>query len=579
LPTYDVFISHNFADQRLAIELNDAIGRAGLRTFLAQDELPRVPSGGVHSNCDAALAESRAAIICIGTHGVGNSQAAEVDSIFFLANKADRKLPVWVMLLGTDARLDDIPADRPWLGKQLAHFYPNRPGEPGYRQILAFLEKTETKDVAERVISEGPIAAVAAFEPEAERAADSLAESVRNHGLTIFLGSLWPDRDRRAIFNPAEVAKALLEQAGIPVPQPHHVMSLERAAVCYSLVKGLGRRAQVDADIVKIIGKSFSLLEPECYAVLAALAAHYSKASATKASNARPLLFATTNFDRLFERALVKARQPFLRLSTRLELEGGVAEVFSEQVFFEGVEATEEDGRRIWTSPEYLGPGSQRVETSTQPFDRESLERPSRATRVFRERQQVLDYETDQTIWSDLQIDLIINDHAKKAGLREDERGADSAAGKIRRHCIRNGIPIVFKVLGCIDSKSAVHGFDRMLQFSGSQGWIPQTIQDELVNTASLFLGYGLADLRFVHLFEEALRLGFAGKRDRTRVFVASEDGPDDLNHAVDRVIMHGLHNRAEERFPGITFVKDVRPRRFVQRLMNRDLVEDEEFS
>ena len=249
----------------------------------------------------------------------------------------------------------------------------------------------------------------------------------------------------------------------------------------------------------------------------------------------------------------------------------------SRSLFFETIEETNNDGRRIRTSSKYNGAGDEEVETLTEPFDREQLQLPSSLTKAFRQRQGVLgnvEDMNDQTVWFDIQIDNAIRGHARKVVSRDP-----GEAEAICRFCMRRGIPVIFKALGCIDSDAETGlGLDRMLEFSRNPAWIPKVIQSELATTASLFLGYSLADFRFVHLFQKGLQARFEGQTQRKRLFIMSNEGPDDLNRSVDAAIIGVLNNRKEQRFPGMTFVKDSRPMTFVGRLLKRELVEEEQF-
>ena len=566
-------MSHNLRDQSLAIQLNDRICQEGLTTFLAQDQLHRNPAQGVHAACYEALSVSQVMLVCIGPSGIGPSQEIEITTGFQL--EAEGSLEIIVVLLGNATR-DKIPPNYSSLRAKLPYVFPDQVSTPGIKRIIQYL-KTRSDEEEDHA---PPEPGDTRYDQEAEKVAEELVDTIVLNGLTVFVGSLWPERDRKAVFNPNEVAHKLLKEIDIPVPDPDRVMALDRAALCYTIARGRDRAGgeKAEREILSNVNNTFSLVNPEAYGALSTLAKRFSERDQDEPldeyGGTPPFVIVTTNVDRLLERCFVKQQVPFLRLVARSNGD-------FEQMLFQNIVGINDERTRIETRLEdedEIANGPKITETT--PYDRDALERPGRLGERFRLRQAVLTDQTPQQIWQDLQVDYAIYEHARK--VRRIYKGDSEKAHKMERlraKCAELGIPILFKVFGCVDSDAEwAFSISRMFQFSRNPLWIPQDMRTTFGRTASLFLGYSPVDACFVHLYEQVLTELFENNVNRRRVLICpSRIGPKDGPREVDTVLMQTLHNRSDNRFLGIIALDD-KPISFVNRLLQHELLDPRDF-
>ncbi len=562
---YAAFVSHNTKDQALAIQLNDRLAEKGLQTFLAQEELPQQPQTAVHEACYDALGRSQTMLVCVGPQGIGQSQRFEIETAYQL--EADGNLAIIVVLLG-DAERKSALADHTRLLAKLPYVFPDREGSPDLGGLILFLlRRKEAERPAPRSTSddEADLEQNAAnvttdadspteYEKEAERAANLLAESIADRGVTIFVGSLWPERDQNAVFNPNEVAHGLLEHIGIPVPDPARVMPLEKAALCYTIASGRTGEKAAEKAILSTINQKFSLLSPPAYSVVAEIAKRVASAAANEADNedargANSLLLVTTNVDRLLERSLVDAGTSFLKVVAMRD--GHVV-----QVLFEDVELLQDGRIRLRTNAHALEEGADDpITTETTVYGPEAVAGAEEGIRkAFESRSKVLAHLTPQQVWKELQVDVAIRSHCRRVFTRmrsrgtSDDRGDDPGEGrrapKMRKACIDHGVPILFKLFGCIDlhldfereglKAECALGLNRRLQFGRSPSWIPVDIRSLFGKTSSLFLGYSLADVAFVHqpltVIQGAVDQATQSEIERSATFMPDDDSRFPVN-------------------------------------------------
>src|SRR5437764_13159249 len=100
--TYDVFVSYSRADGRHAADIDAVLRAKGLKSFFDRRSLsPGLP--WVRA-LETAICASKAVIVLIGPHGLGNTQQYERD-LAFIRQTRDPAFPVMPVLLPR-ARID-----------------------------------------------------------------------------------------------------------------------------------------------------------------------------------------------------------------------------------------------------------------------------------------------------------------------------------------------------------------------------------------------------------------------------------------------------------------------------------------
>jgi len=93
---YDVFISYTGADRAFAVELDDCLGKLGIRAFF--DRRVLTPGRPWIVGLERAIERSRAVAILIGCHGLGNVQQYERD-LAVVRQSSDPKFPIIPVLI------------------------------------------------------------------------------------------------------------------------------------------------------------------------------------------------------------------------------------------------------------------------------------------------------------------------------------------------------------------------------------------------------------------------------------------------------------------------------------------------
>jgi Novel STAND NTPase 1/TIR domain len=93
---YDVFISYSRADARHAVDIDSALREKGLRTFFDRRNLD--PGLRWIPALEKAIAESKAGIILLGPHGLGNTQQYERE-LAFIRQTSEPTFPVVPVIL------------------------------------------------------------------------------------------------------------------------------------------------------------------------------------------------------------------------------------------------------------------------------------------------------------------------------------------------------------------------------------------------------------------------------------------------------------------------------------------------
>jgi hypothetical protein len=128
---YHTFLCHNSADKPAVRDVNERLLRAGLRTWLDEDELP--PGLPWQDELERAISDVRSALVFVGASGFGPWQSPEMRA--FLDEFVRRRCPVIPALLPGSADAPDLPI----LLRQMTWVDLREPDPKRFARLVAYL--------------------------------------------------------------------------------------------------------------------------------------------------------------------------------------------------------------------------------------------------------------------------------------------------------------------------------------------------------------------------------------------------------------------------------------------------------
>jgi len=481
--SFDVFISYNHEDKRLAQSVADALIDRGLTVWMDDTALP--PGKRWRPEVEDALRTASAVVVLVGPHGFGPEMEREVD--IALSNQARREYPVIPVAMPgkpQDVRIPGFLATNTWI-------------------TLPTIEDTDALERLCAGISQRPLPArkprrqreeaqEARHDP-CERAARYFADRFRTSQITFYVGKGLYCSQRTHPPGNACLSRELLtelkfidEEYGGWLPTPEVTITL------YAMVEGGDRN--VETRTVEIIERR-SVEIPPGYQKLARLLRRLASGSNVADRNHRRHSFrkqyslvVTTNLDVLLERAFLAEGLSFTRIvqcrdNVDLDSDDSTADRGEER-------ANARDG------------GARGSVVKVNRYRVNNL--------VGQEAVEVEDGSGRSTV-------LALNDTAAVYDLIEQAPAESIPASQLSFSDIRG--PILYKPYGSQEFvESYVLTAAQYLEFArrcSRSKFIPTEIKLVIQSTPGLFLGYHPLDPDLRLLYHGVLRSRFTDERER----------------------------------------------------------------
>ncbi len=612
----DVFISysHGSRDSVWARKLAKALKLLNLKVFIDEVDLPTRTERGLDDEIQNALKRCRLVLMCVGEPGEGSEPGAvpvlgpyqrqEIEFVRSLraAFSGATKLPLAeTMCLGNNITRDTLPDDWDgWLRQGLIYSFPQRDGMPSVREIALAIRRVTAGDALpdrDQDSSEPESSATVALAQNAVDAAKMLAADIRRGGLAIFVGPVWPDRKLASVFDPRELAEELLGKCGI---DSGAVVSLDRAATLFSIYKRLEQRdASPQEDIRDLIREKVALRAPTDYVAICNRMRTLLDDYKEQGGSAKATILATSNTDSLLERQLVLSQVPFVLVSPIADgtwrqthfnvmrdddyfrLDNKLSGLEDDHLFFsrEYFEAKKEQTERPFNLIAVTAPNT--------PAERKDMKHFDKYRGNMDPQQEEFE---DEQLWRFCEIDRMVREHVESSSVIVDA-GSATEFGPVHDWCFKNRVPIVLKLFGCVHEQSDDVGFDigRTLKMVRSANWLPNQIEDKLLNAGTVLVGYSMADPSLLHSVMLRWERDTMGPW-RYLISAASQMEEDDTNseHARDATRPSGdpydlvdkkLGAKLDSgyldfRFPQLRVVSGARPDAFFAELYRHGLVD-----
>lgn len=602
---YSVFLSYSRrdADRQRVEELWNLIEDRNFRTFYDRSDLV-TGEGPLGRQITDALAEARLMLVCVGRQGLGPYQRMEIAHALGIENgEGGRGLTIRILMLGdvTYPELPSIPGLQPRddddermraflksltdgsleSDEELAFAFPPRDGAATTNDIVGWLAQN-----ASVPRDEPPLDA------EADAEATMLAEQIAQSGITLFVGSVWPDRSQDRVFSASRYARDLLKRCGI---SEGAALSLEQAASLFGLfADNSDERTRRRIEIRTEIKESVALYAPVDYGriceVIARLKLQFDKGQRAR----RPIVIVTTNIDSLFERELIDKGVSFITLTpgeddeyrqthfwVSEDIEDGAARLSLDSQPTEG-----RNGSGVPAGyPKRFPPDRSTVSTEIYDPKKDLMATPTGARKVSVDRymaykQKLENVVHDRRIWRFSEIDRIVEEHYKSSvnvTYGDAKDATQKSAAAVQEICIRDGIPVVVKVLGCVHDQGERAGIDveAMYQMfdNAVERFPPGQIRARMGMTGVLFCGFSIADLSYLYAFSRLFGKNLKHNARTRRIFLTAWSTGDGnkLDHfdEVDSVIATRQHTQLDM-LRNVTVVTRPGVRRFVETLASR---------
>lgn len=480
-----------------------------------------------------ALVGAVAVVVFIGANEFELSQTKMIEAAF--STEAQKENRIFVCLVGKERTIDDVPAD---LRTSVLHYYPRRNtlngAEPGVTSIAGSVislrrDTVEEPPATDKVEGNAKINNVPMRKSATERRLFEFKKKASRDSVAIVLGTNWNEStgagpDQSAL----KLLKELYNDTQLNV-DTGAIMSLERAAYCYSIMVD-------NQELTEELGMPRST---KAFDSLANLTKTYTlKEENRQRKKKRSFVFFDTNVDACLERELIKDLVPFVSYVPL-----GDGDYI--QTSIDRIERSEDGAYLIFgKANSFIDDESDEditINTDDYEVDMES--------EIFHMRKVALSTPdgkcllTDGEILMDICIDFAMNDFHESVGLRykrtsreADLVKMDKVVAGIRMEALESFKPVIVKPFGCSQvSDSIVYSLDKIIRLGTTEEWIPASFESAMGQAHLAFIGFNAIDQNFVYLYNKLFLPIFLenrslSKSDWLRLFVASKPVPSGSN-------------------------------------------------
>lgn len=508
-----VFVSHNSRDDDAVKRLAAALAERDVEAIVDDEQRPHV--SGVTSWIEQMMSESDAILVCVGPAGLGGWQRAEIDVA--IAMQIDQGKRVMTALLPGASKTPDLPA--------MLKRYPWEDLSDGFDQArlerLAFVITGRRPAAAPTATT--PARMSGALRPVAATPGDDaityLVDTLlKGRNVTFFVGNR---HGVAAGDQPMQwdLSRQLLVDLGLLEPTEDYKLlpTLDNVGAYYAYQRGAdGLEGRIrDRTSRSAMLSDAHLGIAHVVRHVAALRERIARNAASGLATGRPQLIVTTRLDLMLERALLTKGLSFTRIvqardGTRVESS------------FSGVEVLPAGGVRVTA-----GAGRARSTlTAATPAELDGIvSRPDLASRT-------------------------------KAGASLSLARAEPL--------------VVYKYHGSNDVENSCAITTDQLFDAARNVRVPQALAEIIVNTPSVFVGCGILDTDFRHLYHAVLAELFDRKiapYERYALQLPPGREPDDRSRRLEAGMWDNIKRRSLALL-GISILEE-RPEEFASRLVD----------
>jgi hypothetical protein len=592
---FDVFISYNRQDpkRKLLSDLKADFDRAKFDAFLDTEGLTEGRGRPVDAQIAEELSKSRLIVIAVGPSGLGRYQGLhEVPKALELAKAAtergDRWPEVVLLRLGQLSHEDASGMVPEELARPLNYVYPASMDYAGFTQLINKLRETPDRMQASAAgpipqTSDKPIGkGSASINPEEFK---FLAEQISEKGLSLFLGTRWPDRVRPGVFCPEEFAESLKKKCALPSSA---AISPERLAsyAQFALPKAK------EKDAVEELRMVLSARSPETYTRAAQLLELACAQDKLVGDHDREFVIVSTAQNALIEHELLSHGLSFLVVRVEGEsckqtlfnvVDNNPLKIDSGQKPRSDELSLPEDVLELIKSCEQKHKRDPQLNAwkELKPIAKDGDRPPAGPTpdeyNYYRSAVYVDDdADGDRSAWSAYELGRMIREHTKRYSIETRWNPGNQGAGvdeeALIRWCRNHRIPILVKLCGCVYDETRIGmRIDRFAKIARAD--FPNWLMTAVKETPTLFAGFSPVEYGFQMLFWRELehQLKEPGWSNLERIFFHCEfvdDASQKTDDPLDAELAKRLSKDAEpEVMRDLKFVAGVRPSEAIKTL------------
>lgn len=580
---YDVFLSYNRSDPKshLVSDLRDKFAGDQCSVFFDEKGLTQGKGGKIQETLSSALRNTKLILVLVGEAGLGPSQVEEVAIAREFAdgarNSGERWPEVVVVRLGNFEimQLESLIPDH--LHGELYYSFPPYPGEASYKELKHKLLETPRVS-AEGAAAGQPAEGTGGGSPQIrflkQNQLKKFKEQVESLGITVFLGTRWPDRTCPGVFNPDQFAAFLREECGVP----QEIANIEPERLASYAQVSFGDSART----VERFRRLFGTRPTRVYTEVARLFDLLCDKQRQVGDKDRPCIIVSTAQNALIEREFLRLGMSFLLLSVDHDK--------ARQTFFD-VESTsplkigngkglnfDSNVRRLLSAGEKERGRAENLsdwEKCEAQVVQDVPEDPEKTVNYNYYRENVYTDKGSSGVndaWVACELDRVvemqINQHSINTTWDPDApspRNIDKTTendNALINWCRLNHVPIVIKLCGCVYDESRIGlRLERIAAVKASKGMLPNWLVAEIKKSPTLFAGFSAVEYGFQTIYWRDFRqllIDQPGDR-KSRYFLSSEVVEDlaEREPDVDDLLASCIENLERDEMQDRDIVRD----------------------